>query len=204
MENYKPNSHKSKEDSSGERRVEKVINGTARVKKKSTTRKFTDVFISEDASNVKTYILSDVLVPAVKKLITDIVKDGIDMILYGGTRPRNGHSRRLGSEYISYDKYSDPRDSYRNSTKAKSRFSYDDIEFESRGEAEAVRAQMAEVIRKFGFVTVSDLYDMADLTAPYTGNKYGWDNIDDVRNAEPIRLRDGGYILNLPKVHLID
>ena len=67
MENYKPNSHKAKEEASKnvpEKKIEKVISGTAKSKKKSEVRKLTDVFISEDVDSVKSYILLDVLVPA--------------------------------------------------------------------------------------------------------------------------------------------
>ena len=100
MENYKPNSHRSKEEnkSSEERKkIDKVVQGTAKLKKKSATRKFTDVFISEDAANVKNYILTDVLIPAAKKLISDIVRDGIDMVLYGGSGGSRRGARRLRS-----------------------------------------------------------------------------------------------------------
>lgn len=58
--------------------------------KKSEMQKFADVFISEDVNNVKSYIVMDVLVPAIKKAISDIVTNGIDMILYGET----GKSKR--------------------------------------------------------------------------------------------------------------
>ena len=86
MEEYKPNSHRSKEErkeSIPEKHVEKVISGTVKPKKKSEMQKFADVFISEDVNNVKSYIVMDVLVPAIKKAISDIVTNGIDMILYG-------------------------------------------------------------------------------------------------------------------------
>ena len=51
MEEYKPNSHRSKEErkeSIPEKHVEKVISGTVKPKKKSEMQKFADVFISED------------------------------------------------------------------------------------------------------------------------------------------------------------
>lgn len=94
MEEYKPNSHKSKEEQKNlvpEKRVEKVISGTVKPKKKSEVQKFADVFISEDVNNVKSYIVMDVLVPAIKKAISDIVTNGIDMILYGEA----GKSKRI-------------------------------------------------------------------------------------------------------------
>ena len=83
MAEYPANSHRSKElateSHSEERKVQKVVSGKVTTKK-NEVRKLTDIFISEDARNVKSYIFMDVLVPAIKKAISDIVTDGIDMI----------------------------------------------------------------------------------------------------------------------------
>lgn len=191
--NYKPNSRKSKEErreNSSERKVEKVVKGSVKTKKKN---KFTDVFISEDAANVKSYVLMDVLVPAIKKAISDIVTDGIDMILYGETGRTK--KRSSNSSYVSYRSYSDKdrRDERRSSHR--SGYRYDDIILESRGEAEEVLERMDELLDTYGVVSVADLYDLVGITGNYTDNKYGWTNI---RNAEPVRVRDG-YMLRLPK-----
>lgn len=203
MNDYKPNSHRFKEEQkeapaqSEEKRIEKVVKGNVRTKKKSDISKVADVFISEDIHNVKSYILMDVLVPAIKKAVKDIVTDGIEMMLYGST----GRKDKKPGSNVSYARYYDRREDDRRSydaPKARSRFDYDDIIFDNRGDAEAVLDQMQCVIDRYGFVTVADLYDMAvpDLTPPYTSNKYGWDTI---RNAEAVRVRDG-YILKLPRV----
>lgn len=205
IQEYKPNSHKYKkqqqEAAKGEKKIQKVISGNAKVKPKSELRKFTDVFISVDAANVKSYILSDVLVPAIKKLVSDIVKDGIEMILYGGTGRSGRSSRDSRVSYVSYDRFSGGRDDRRIAdSRTRTRFDYGDILFESRGEAEAVRDQMDEVIAQYGFVTVADMYDMAELTAPFTANKFGWSS---VRSAEIVRQRDG-YVIKLPKASPID
>lgn len=199
MEDYKPNSHKSREvqkDKPVEERkkVDKVVTGIVKTKKKSEIKKFTDVFISEDISNVKTYLLTDVLVPAIKKLVIDTVTDGINMILNGGTG--RGH-RGTNASYVSYRQYSDQRDSNRhgNESRGRSGYNYDDIILESRGEAEDVLSRMDELIDIYGTVSVADMYDLVGKTCNYTDNKYGWTNI---RNAEPIRVRDG-YMLKLPK-----
>ena len=200
----KPNSHKYKEEQKAakkeEKQVSKVVSGSVKTKKKGAAGKMADVFISEDVSNVKNYIFMDVLVPAIKKAISDIVRDGIDMILYG----ESGRSKRSSSSSkVSYSTYydSDRRDSRaRTSNSGKVRFDFEDIVFETRKDAEDVREQMEELIEHYGTVSVADMYDMAGLTAPYTSNKYGWMNI---RTAEPIRVRDG-YILKLPRPMPID
>lgn len=196
-EEYKSNSHRSKEGKTealtDRKRVEKVVHGRVRTKPKSGVSKITDVFISEDAANVKSYIVMDVLVPAVKKAISDIVRDGIDMILYGESRGRKSSSV---SGYVSYRDYSrsDDRDRFRDS-RSRSSYAHDDIILDSRGEAEEVLTRMDELIDTYGNVSVADLYDLVGKSSEYTDNKYGWTNI---RNAEPIRIRDG-YMLKLPK-----
>ena len=196
-EEYKSNSHRSKEDKTealtDRKKVEKVVHGRVRTKPKSGVSKITDIFISEDAANVKSYIVMDVLVPAVKKAISDIVRDGIDMILYGESRGRKSSS---ASGYVSYRDYSrsDDRDRFRDS-RSRSSYAHDDIVLDSRGEAEEVLTRMDELIDTYGNVSVADLYDLVGKSSEYTDNKYGWTNI---RNAEPIRVRDG-YMLKLPK-----
>lgn len=197
-EEYKSNSHRSKEGKTealtDRKKVEKVVHGRVRTKPKSGISKITDIFISEDAANVKSYIVMDVLVPAVKKAISDIVRDGIDMILYGESRGRKSSS---ASGYVSYRDYSrsDDRDRFRDS-RSRSSYAHDDIVLDSRGEAEEVLTRMDELIDTYGNVSVADLYDLVGKSSEYTDNKYGWTNI---RNAEPIHVRDG-YMLKLPKV----
>ena len=195
MEEFKPNSHKSKELTPvPEKKVEKIVKGTVKSKKKNGIDKLKDNFISEDAANIKTYVVMDVLIPAVKKAICDIVKNGVDMILYG----ESGRSNRRPSEYVSYDRrYLDRGDSrFYNADRARIGYSYNDIILETRGEAEDVLARMDELIELYGMVSVADLYDLVGITGNYTDNKYGWTNI---RNAEPVHVRDG-YMLRLPKV----
>ena len=204
MNEYPNNSHKYKEEqkkkSEEKREIKKVVQGSAKVKEKSKVSKLANVFISEDANNVKSYVIMDVIIPAAKKLISDIVRDGIDMILYGTSgRSKAGSSGTKISYRSYYDKKDDraPVSSY----SSQGRFDLDDVEFESRRDAEAVYDQMREVIGRYGIVTVGDMYEMARLPQPYTSNKYGWMNID---NSEIVRLRGGGYVIKLPKAAPID
>lgn len=199
MDIYKPNSHKSKEEqkeSTSEKKIEKVISGSVKSKKKNEIQKFADVFISEDVNNVKSYIVLDVLVPAIKKAISDIVTNGIDMILYGESGRTKKNSTASKISYRSYyEKENDRKRSY-NSTSVKSGYSYDDIILDNRGEAEDVLARMDELVATYGIVSVADLYDLVGVTGNYTDNKYGW---TDVRSAAVVRTRDG-YLIKLPKV----
>lgn len=198
MEDYKPNSRRSKEENKNDipaKKVEKVVTGTVRTKKKSGFSKLRDTFVSDDVQNVKSYVLTDILVPSAKKLVSEIV----DTILFGESR---GGRRRSSSEYISYNKYSDKRDDRRYSeSRSRVTLDFDDIVFDNMREAEEVLERMDELLANYGVVSVADFYDLAGITGDYTYNKYGWTNL---RSAVPVRLRDGGYIIKLPRATLID
>lgn len=194
IEDYKPNSHKYKENQNQEKKVKKVVTGSVKTKKKSDVHKLTDVFISEDVSNVKSYIFMDILVPAIKKAISDIVVNGIDMILYGEA----GHNKKNSTaSKVSYGHYYERESERRNYNAARTRtgYSYDDIILDTRGEAEEVISRMDELVDTYGLVSVADLYDLVGVTGNYTDNKYGW---TDIRSASAIRVRDG-YMIKLPK-----
>lgn len=197
MEKYQANSHKAKAEKQAveKRKVEKVVKGRVKVKKKGELGKFAGMFISEDAGDVKSYILLDVIIPLIKKGITETV----DMILYGGS----GSGSRNGSSKISYSSYYDRRDSDRraaHSTVRTGRYDFDSIVLESRGEAEEVLDRLCELIDTYKVASVADLYDLVGVDFEYTDNKYGWTNL---RNAEVMRVRDG-YTLKLPKALPID
>ena len=202
MEEFKPNSHKSKEEaraSKPEKNVEKVTTGTVKTKKKSDIQKFTDVFISEDMNSVKSYILVDVLVPAVKKAISDIVTNGIDMLLYGESGREGKKSTASKVSYRSYyDRGNDRRD--RPSGRPREGYNFDDIYVDNRGEAEEVLERMEELVSVYGMVSIADMYDLVGITGKYTDNKYGW---TDLRAASVIRTRDG-YKIKLPRAIPLD
>ena len=136
----------------------------------------------------------DVFISSLKKAVSDIVTNGIDMILYGETG-RNKRSSTASN--VSYRSYYDRRDDDRryNNNRTVSGYSYNDIILETRGEAEEVLSRLDELIETYKIATVADLYDLVGITGNYTDNKYGWTNI---RNAEAVRVRDG-YVLKLPK-----
>lgn len=191
MENYESNSHKSKEkrkEALPEKKVEKVVSGSVRSKKKNGLQKITDVFVPEDVENVKSYIFEDIVVPAVKDVILDAVR------AFLGIDKKSGRGSNAGK--VAYRSYYD-KDTRRDSGRVRTRasYDYDDIVLDNRGEAEEVLSRMDELIDTYGLVSVADLYDLVGITGNYTDNKYGW---QDIRTASVVRVRDG-YMIKLPK-----
>lgn len=193
MEEYKSNSHKSRQtqvDDIPEKKVEKIISGSVKSKKKTGLQKITNVFVPEDVDDVKSYIFEDIVVPAVKDIILDAVRAFLGV---------NGSSRGKAStaSKVSYRKYYEDRDrrDYGNTPRTRTGYDCDDIILESRGEAEDVLARMDELIATYQLVSVADFYDLVGVSGNYTDNKYGW---TDIRNASVVRVRDG-YMIKLPK-----
>ena len=195
MEEYKSNSDKARQEQL-DKKVKPVVAKAAKTRKKGEIQRFADAFISEDANKVKSYILIEVVIPTVKKAISDIVTTGIDMILYG----ESGRNKKSASgSKISYrNYYEQDRDRVRAGSMGSRRNTpdYYDILFDTRGDAESVLDAMNDIISQFGTVSVSDFYDLARVSNDnFTMNRYGWTNIG---GATAVRVRDG-YVLKLPR-----
>lgn len=196
---YKPNSNKYKEEQKALQAqakpvVKPVVTGKTQTKK-NEVRKFTRDFFAEDWESIKKFIKNDILIPAMKRTFYDVIEGSLGRALFGG---QGGGSRnRSTADKVSYRDYtasSRKSDNYRSGTR--SVLDYDDIIFDSRGDAEAVLTTMIDIIDQYEEVSVAALYELANVrNAPHTANKYGWDNLS---RAYVDRNRDG-YVIKLPR-----
>lgn len=84
--------------------------------------------------------------------------------------------------------YGAPKISYKN-------YVFDKPIFDSRSDAHRVLDALNDIIDKYGYASVADLYDLSDMPPRnYKDNKYGWTTI---KNAYVFRIRDG-YTISLP------
>lgn len=207
---YNPNSNKfltkdkpTEEENLGKKKVDKVVSGSVKTKKKSSLSKFADTFIEEDKDTVVGYLLSEVLIPSFKKMVSDTIKTGIDKMLYGDAEVSRSNSP---ASKISYSKYYNDKSSYSRSsstaqvTNRRDTYEYNNIVLETRGDAEAVLMGMDDIIAKYEIVSVADLYDLVGIAGSYTDYKYGW---TDIRSARIERVRDG-YVIRMPKALPLD
>lgn len=203
MENYPSNSHKSKEiEKTPEKKVEKIITSEVKTKKQSGFKRFADSFINSDISDVKSYLLTDVFLPALKSTVSDMVSNGIDMLLYGESR----HSSRSGSSgnkvnYTSYS-YKGTRNASQKNERpiVKERYNYDDVILGTRGEAEDVLGHLQDICEEYGMVSIADLYDLVGLPTSWSDNKYGWYNLAGSR----VERINEGFLISLPRTVALD
>lgn len=165
-------------------------------------------FVSEDAPNIGNYILYDILLPALRDMISDIGHGALDMAMGTDTR-RYSRDRRRDSRdsYISYNRYYDDRDRRRrdrDEERYESRrrnHDLDDIIFDYREDAEDCLDRMCDYLERYDSVPVSYLFDICGMTVPgdFTKDDWGWYNLS---KAKVIRS-GGGYVIDLPKVRPI-
>ena len=74
---------------------------------------------------------------------------------------------------------------------------FDKITFPTREAAEKVLIDLKDIIRNYGFTTISDLYELVGLIS--YNNMYGWNDLD-CAEIEPV---EDGYMLILPDEHKI-
>ena len=195
------NSHISKEKRQIKepvKRAEKVVKGKVTTRKPKGAKKFFSKFFNEDITDVKEYIVGDVVIPAIKDIIADTITNAINMVLYGETRGRR--TSRGGGYKSSYTRYFESPYSHRSTrNKALSNsdpFDLDEIILENYADADDALTEMCELIEHYGNASVADLYDILGLECPWTWRDYGWEALG---KAEAIRLPDGCYALDLPK-----
>ena len=73
LETLKPNSNKYKREKES-KNLAKVVTGDVKVKKKSKGRRILDLFIEEDGVNVREYLIFELLIPAIKDTLVDIIQ----------------------------------------------------------------------------------------------------------------------------------
>lgn len=185
--------------------IKKVVTGKVKKKKKTFSKKMAETFLEDDTKSVSNYIIHDVIIPAAKGMISDMVGGGIEMLLFG--ERRGGRTTRdRGRSYVNYNSvsYRNDRDSKRDkviSRSARARHDFDEIELETRGEAEEVLSHLVDLTIDYGMASVADLYELVGVESSFTDNKYGW---TDLAGAYVGRVRTGGYILNLPRTQPLD
>jgi hypothetical protein len=201
---YPDNSDSAKEPEESDRvKLEPIVKTAVTRHKQTAWDKVKETMFGASAREVGHDVLTDVIVPAIKDLIVTSGNAALESIFWGrtGQGPRGGHNRR---QHVSYDKVTKktPFESERKmSQKARASHNFDEIVFDTRGEAEEVRDALTDYAERFDVAPISALYDLVGITGSFQDDKWGW---YELRGANVTRARVGGYLLNLPRPEPID
>ena len=192
MDELKGNSFASREQKDSKK--EKIEPVTTNVTVKKPKNKLLSKFFAEDAKTVCGHVLNVVVIPSLQKLFSDVIKGAVDWLIYGskGSQPKTGVSNVSYSRY--YSSNAQPQTAFgANPMLNRSNvFAVQDVMFNERADAEEVLLRMAELVEKYGMVSVADFYELVGQRFAFTDQKYGW---RDLRTAEIVRGISGFYII---------
>lgn len=185
-----------------------VVTNPVVQKRPSLGTRFKNVFVSGDGRSVGRYILGGVLIPAMKNMVVDAVKGGIDRAVYGESDPR----RQMRPSAGIYGQTQYNRPVYRPDPRQVSMLpdqppyvsprSNGELNFvlQTREEADVVVDTLAEAVSMYGLVTVADLYQLLGMPFSHQDNKWGWT----IPQMATIRQVREGYHLTMPPAEPID
>ena len=184
MENFPPNSKTAR--TRDREKVERVTSSDAVRRKKPLGRHFSNVFFGGDARTAWHYMITNVAIPAVQDTIIEMVQSGIERMVRGENRSRRGTTGYGHVNYRGFSQRRPPPDNTplptRTSRASRARHVFDEIIIPSRQEAEEV---------------LDRLYDLIDAyEGTHTDHTWGW---TELRGANVARVRNGGYLLDLPE-----
>ena len=188
--------------------LKKITTGQATVRKPAWYKKFGRSLIADDVTNIREWIMVEVVIPSIRNLLADSIKGSTDRVLYGQARGRGrgfgysggfvGGVERPGLR-TRYDKMADGEPRKMLSREARARHDFDEVVLESHAEAAAVIDALIHRVEQYGSATVTDLYDLVGVTGSYADRNYGW---TDLRDADVRQFR-GGWLLDLPPTELL-
>ena len=154
-----------------------------------------------DLKSTKDYIVMDVLIPTLQDMIVNMVRGGIETLIYGGDS-RNVR-RNTNRSYVSYSSMSNKQSSrpvYKmNRETAKA---VDDVVVETRAEAEDILDILIDLTREYGCASLADFKDLIGVSSNYNDYKWGWK--ENLARESSIRKCGGGWLIQLPSVDKID
>ena len=186
--------------------VGQVTSKPATIRKRPLGKRVAEMLTGDDARSVGGYVVFDIVIPAFKDLLFEVITGGSQRALWGSSstrrpqppRPGKGPSIPGAPSYISYNTQgSSSTQPSKMSQAGQARHDFDEIVVASRGEAEMILSRMCELVEVYGVASVADLYSMAGITnGSYVDNRWGW---RDLGSARVLRIPQGGYVFNFPR-----
>jgi hypothetical protein len=198
-----------------ERKIQKIEGVNVVKTKKSVGKRIKEGFGGADMQSVGSYLMWDVMIPAARDLVFDIIIEGARGSLYGDSARRS--SAPIGSTRSGIVGSSNTRLRTSNysaatrspivgsqsstpsmSSNAKAQFDFSELILDNRVKAEEIILKMQDALAEFGLVSVAEFYDALEISGNgFTDQKHGW-NSETFQGAR-VRPARGGFLLDIPQ-----
>ena len=183
--------------------IKPVVTGQVQVKKRNGFQKLVKDVFQADVKTVKGDLYSKILVPWLKKMVSDLGENMVHMLVYGNTRGANTNSGKTNYQKISWRR--DDDDDYRfgySQPNNRNRAVYDigEIRYLEYDDAKRVLKSMeALVASEYKMVTVAQYLELSGAPSTWHDNDYGWTNLNGAM-IDSISTNDGvRWIICLPR-----
>jgi hypothetical protein len=206
-----------KKDKPEKEKIEKVVTEEVILKPRPLGKRFKEIFFGGDAKQAVKFVSADVLLPALRNLVVDMITKGAERMVYG----ENQYRRRPSSGAVNYGaryQYPGTRAVYpferqdrafsSNPIAAingplpsvrQNRHEMNDVILGTKEEAELVAERLIDILEKYDVASLADLYDLLGLETSHIDNKWGWTFLGSVQ----VRQIRQGYLLELPPLEEI-
>lgn len=190
MADYSSNSHASKASAEKEAPQKNEAVAHASLHKKKGLEKLAETFLTEDVDSAKTYVVRNMIIPGIKRLIMGTIGAFLG-VESGANSWYYGKSTTAGN--VAFRKYNEAYDNGQ-SKKTYRRVWYEDVIVASMGEAQMIMDRMNQILETYYRVRVLDLYEVAGVETNFTDSNYGWTNISQAKILET----RAGYLIKMP------
>lgn len=170
----------------------------AKEKKRTFGERIAENFMNLDYEQIRDRLLFDWLFPEVIATAGDILR----MIFFGDRNGGSRSSRSRDGRRSGYNSiYDERRRERERDDPTRQNFRRIKLVFYTREDAEEVLDELRESLEESsgGFVTVKELYSLADMPTNYAMNSWGWFDLEDCLIT---RDRDD-WILEMPKAEVV-
>lgn len=189
-----------------EKNIKAVVNGkVSKPKDKSLFKKIGETFAMGNIKDARDYIITDVVVPGILDLLYEGATRGLGKLIYGDKAAVKRKSKGLGgTDYSSGIRRLSDGEAWKHSVEDKRKetaittiYDYNEIELETKADAEVLLDSMVDYLDVHDIISVADMYSMANYNSNnYTDNYWGWDTLA----GSHIKRTDSGWALVLPRV----
>lgn len=173
---------------------------------KSLWKKVYETFAVNNIKDAKDYIVSDVIIPGFFDLLYDGATRGLARLIYGESGAAKAKRRSVGNNQTDYttrikrlsdgEPFRNNRDLRNVDDRVVAIYDYNEIELETRAQAEQLLDDMCEYLDSHDTISVAKMYEFARYKGgEVTDNDWGWSNLagaDIVRSGK-------GWTLVLPR-----
>lgn len=187
-------------------RPKAAVSNPSEIKKDTFWDKFKKAWFGENVENAGEFMIFEVGIPAMKATLSDMISNGMEVLLFGESSGRHSRGRsKESSGYTGMYKRERERERERDDRRTSYGYIWEQVEPRSQRDCMAIIAEMKDFAYDNEYITVAELLDImrASNLAEYTDENKGWYAEDLKGNTCSCYAVRGGYLLDLPRPRAI-